>query len=88
VRRRGRELSDDVAGIRERAGEPVEFGHDQDVAGAAGSLASRKPGPVPVGSGQAVVDVDPVGCDVERGEGVTLRGGGLDRRWIPGRTRS
>jgi hypothetical protein len=30
------ELVGDVAGIGERAGEPVELGHDEGVAGAAG----------------------------------------------------
>ncbi len=44
----GGEFGDDVAGIRERAGEPVEFGHDQDVAGAAGGHRLAQPGPVPV----------------------------------------
>jgi hypothetical protein len=71
---RGGELGNDVAGIGERQREPVELGHDQDVAGAAGGHRLAQSVPVPVGPGQAVVDVDPVGCDVERGEGVALGG--------------
>jgi hypothetical protein len=37
----------DVAGVRDRAGEPVELGHDQSVAGAHGGLwGSRTRPPV------------------------------------------
>ena len=32
-----------------------------------------QPGPVSVCAGEAVVDVDPLGRDAERGEGVSLR---------------
>jgi Phage integrase family len=41
---------------------------------AAGGHRLAQPGPVPVGSGQAVIDVDPVGCDIKGREGVALGG--------------
>ena len=50
----GGELGDDVAGIRERPGEPVELGDHEGVAGAAGGHRLAQPGAVPVGPGQAV----------------------------------
>lgn len=55
-------------------GQPVEFGRDQDVIGAAGGHRLPQPRPVPVGSGQIVVDVDLLGRHVERCEGVALGG--------------
>jgi hypothetical protein len=91
----GGELGDDVAGVGrrasgvgQRAGEPVELGHDQGVAGAAGGHRLAQPGPGPVGSGEAVVDVDPVGRHAERGEGVALRREVLLVSGDPGRSRS
>jgi hypothetical protein len=63
---------DDVARIGQRAGEPVEFGHDQRVAGAAGGESLAEAGPRTVSAGQAVVDVDPLVGDAERGERVAL----------------
>ena len=68
------QLVDDVARVGQRAGEPVEFGDDQRVAVAAGGQRLAQAGTFAVGAGQAVVDVDPVGADAERGEGFALRG--------------
>lgn len=45
------EFFDDVAGVRERAGEPVEFGDDQGVAGADGGEGFAQAGPVSVPAG-------------------------------------
>jgi hypothetical protein len=84
----GGELGDDVAGVGQRAGEPVELGHDQGVAGAAGGHRLAQPGPGPVDSGEAVVDVDTVGRHAERGKGVALRREVLLVSGDPGRSRS
>jgi len=70
----GGELGDDVASIRERAGQPVELGHHQDIAAAARGHRLAQPGPGPIGSGQPVVDIDPLGRDTKRGQRVALRG--------------
>ncbi len=63
---------DDVVRVGQRAGEPVEFGHDERVAGAAGRESLAEAGPGAIGAGQAVVDVDALGVDAERGERVAL----------------
>ena len=60
------ELVGDVAGVGQRAGEPVELGDDERVAGAAGGERLAQAGPVAVGAGEAVVDVDAVRLDAER----------------------
>jgi hypothetical protein len=60
---RGGEVGDDVAGVGQGAGEPVEFGDDEGVAVAAGGEGFTEPGTVPIGAGEAVFDVDPWGSD-------------------------
>jgi hypothetical protein len=67
---------------------PVELGDHELVAGAAGGQRLTQSGPGAAGAGQAVIDVDPVGGDPERGKGVALGGEGLGRRWRRGRSRS
>jgi hypothetical protein len=42
----------DVAGVGDRAGEPVEFGDDQGVASADGCEGLVEAGPFPVGAGE------------------------------------
>jgi len=68
------QLLDDVAGIRQGTREPVEFRHDKRVAGAARREGFAQSGPSPVGAGQAVVDIDPVRLDAQRGERAALGG--------------
>jgi hypothetical protein len=63
----------DVAGVGYRPGEPVEFRHDEGVAGTDGGQRLVEAGPAAVGAGQPLVQVDPVGGDPEPGEGMTLR---------------
>jgi len=63
-----------MALVRQRPGKPVELGDDQRVAFAASGQGFTQAGPFPVGAGQPVIDVDPVGCHTECGEAVTLSG--------------
>jgi hypothetical protein len=67
-----RELGQDVTGIRQRACEPVQLGDDQGVTGAAGRQCHQQPRTVAVGAAEAVVNVDPVVTNTERGEAVAL----------------
>jgi hypothetical protein len=64
----------DVAGVRDRAGEPVELGHDQSVAGAHGGQGLVRAGPGPAGAGEPLVEVGPVFRDAETGEDLALSG--------------
>ena len=68
------ELLDDGPGVGERAGQAVELGDDEGVARPAGSQRLTKTGPLPVGPGQALVDVDPLGGDAEGHQGIPLGG--------------
>jgi len=68
------ELVDDVAGVGDGAGEPVELGDHKGVAGPAGGEGLAQAGALAVGAGDAVVDVDPVGLHAEGGKGLALRG--------------
>jgi hypothetical protein len=52
------EVLDDVAGVRQRAGEAVGWGDDEGVPRAAGREGFAQSGPVAVGASQAVVDVE------------------------------
>jgi hypothetical protein len=54
------EVFDDVPGVRQGAGEPVEFGDDESVAGPDRGEGFPEARPFPVPAGQSVVDVDPV----------------------------
>ena len=54
------ELLGNVTRIRNGAGQAVQLRHDQSVALAECSQRLREAGPVPSGSGQPVVRVDPV----------------------------
>ena len=56
----------DVAGVGDRAGEPVELGDHQGVAGPHGREGLVQAGPGAAGAGESLVEVDPVfgaGCD-------------------------
>ena len=68
------EFVDDVAGVGQRSREAVELGDHERVAGAAGGERLAEPGPLTVGSRQAVVHVDPLKGDAELGESVSLGG--------------
>jgi hypothetical protein len=68
------EVFDDVPRVRQGAGEPVEFGDDEGVAGPDGGEGFAQSRPFPVSSGQPSVDVDPVFWDSEAGEPVPLSG--------------
>ena len=66
------ELVGDVARVGQRAREPVELGHHERVAGAARRERLAQPGPVAIGAGEAVIDVDPLGFYAERLKRVAL----------------
>ena len=68
------EFLDDVAGVGQGPGEPVELRDDQGVAGPARCEGLAQPGPCPVGAGQTVVDIDPIRLHAERDQRVALRG--------------
>src|SRR5687767_6344246 len=59
------EVLDDGPGVGQRAGQTVELGDDEGVAGPAGGQSLAQSGPVPVGPGQALVDVGALGTDAE-----------------------
>ncbi len=80
----GGELVGDGPGVGQGAGEAVELGDDEGVAGAAGGERLAEPGPVAVGSGQAVVDVDSVIGDAEGVQAVALGGEVLSVGGDPG----
>jgi len=64
----------DRSGVRDRAGEPVEFLHDEGVTFPDGSEGLVEPGAFAVGAGQAVVEVDPLLGDAELDQPVVLGG--------------
>jgi hypothetical protein len=68
------ELGEDVAGVGQGAGEPVQLGHHELVAGTAGGHRLPQSGAGSVGAGQPVVDIDPVRSDAEPPQSLTLRG--------------
>ena len=77
----GGEFVNDVARVGDGPGEPVELGHDERVAAAAGGERLAQPGSVAVRARQAVVDIDPLRVHAERGERVALHSEVLiDRR--------
>jgi hypothetical protein len=68
------EVFDDVPGVGQGPGEPVEFGDDEGVAVPDGGEGFPQSRSFPVPAGQAVVDVDQVFGDAEGGEAVPLGG--------------
>jgi hypothetical protein len=52
------EVVDDVARVRQRPSEEIQLGHHERVAGAARGERLTQTGPVTVGPGEAVIDVD------------------------------
>jgi len=55
----GGEFLDDVPGVGQGSGQPIEFGDDQGVPGAAGGECLAEAGSVSVAAGETVVDVVP-----------------------------
>jgi hypothetical protein len=74
----------DMAGVGHRPGESVELGHDEGVAGADGGQGLVQAGAGAVGTGKALVEVDPVIRDAERGQGLALGGEILQDSGAPG----
>jgi hypothetical protein len=74
----------DVAGVGDGPGEPVGFRHDEGVAGADGGQGLVQAGPGAAGAGEALVEVDPVVRDAERGQGLALGGEVLQDGGAPG----
>ena len=70
----GRELAEDVQRVGYRPGEPVERGDSQGVALADGGQGLAEAGPGAAGAGVPLVEVNPVGGDPERGQGLALGG--------------
>ena len=74
----------DMAGVGDGAGEPVELGHDEGVAGTDGGQGLVQAGTGAAGAGEALVEVDPVVRDAERGQGLALGGEVLQDGGAPG----
>jgi len=68
------EFVEDVPGVWQGPGQPVQFGHHERVTAVAGGKGEPQTWSVTVRAGQAVIDVDPVIADAERGKTVALRG--------------
>ena len=73
-----------MAGVGDGAGEPVELGHDEGVAGADGGQGLVQAGAGAAGAGEALIEVDPVVRDAERGQGLALGGEILQDGGAPG----
>ena len=73
-----------MAGVGDGAGEPVELGHDEGVAGADGGQGPVQAGAGAAGAGEALIEVDPVVRDAERGQGLALGGEILQDGGAPG----
>jgi hypothetical protein len=69
-----RELVEDVPGIRQRPGQPVQLGHHQGVTSPTGSQRQPQTGSLAVGAGQAVIDIDAIITDTKRMQSVALGG--------------
>jgi hypothetical protein len=72
--RPGGEGVEDLACVRERAGEPVELGHHQGVTLPAGRERLAQTGALAVGARQPVIDVDALGADSKPRQGIALGG--------------
>lgn len=59
------DLGDDVSGVGYGAGEPVQSGHDEHVAGTQGGDGFAEAGTFGAGGTSAFVGVDPLRCDPE-----------------------
>ena len=68
------QLIQNVAGVRQRPGEPVQLRYHEGVAGPARGKGKPKTWTVAVGASEAVVDIDPVVADAECMQAITLRG--------------
>jgi len=61
----GGEFVGNVPGVGQGASEPVEFGNDQTVTGAARGQGLTPAGSGSRGAGESVVDLDPIRVDAE-----------------------
>ena len=68
------EVFDDVAGVGQRAGQPVELGDHEGVPVPARGEGFAQSGASAGGAGEPVIDVDPFRGDSQRAERVTLCG--------------
>lgn len=59
-------------GVGQGASQAVELGEDEGVAGPAGGQGLAQSRPLPVGTGEAVVDVGPLDAHAQGGEGLSL----------------
>ncbi len=73
-----------MAGVGDGAGEPVELRYDEGVAGADGGQRLVQAGSRAAGAGEALVEVDPVVRDAERGQDLVLGGEVLQDGGAPG----
>ena len=73
-----------MAGIGDGAGEPVELGHDEGIAGPDSGQGLVQSGSRAAGAGEVLVEVDPVVRDTERGQGLALGGEILQDGGAPG----
>jgi hypothetical protein len=78
------QLIQNVAGIRQRSGELIQFRHHEGVARSTGDERQPKTWLLPVRAGQAVVDVDAIVPNLERVQPLALGG----ERWVVGSWRS
>ena len=62
----------DIPGVRQRARKAIELRYDQRVAGPARRKCLPKPRSIPLGAGQAVIDVDAIRRNAECIERVPL----------------
>lgn len=72
--RPGGEFLGDRPSVRQRTGQPVQLGDHERVALPAGPQRLPQPWALPVGAGQPVIDIDPVGRHPEALQAEALRG--------------
>lgn len=68
------EVFDDVAGVGQRASQPVELGDDEGVPIPARGESFAQSGASAGGAGESLIDVDPFRGDAKGGKRVALRG--------------
>jgi hypothetical protein len=68
------QIVDDVAGVGQGSGEPIELGHHQSVTVAADGECLAQSGSGSGGASEPVIDVDPFRFDAHAGQSITLGG--------------
>lgn len=68
------QLVDDVAGVHQGTGKPIKLGDHKGVALTAGRVRLAESGPISIGAGEAVVDVDTILRHPHTQKGVALGG--------------